>query len=128
MKVYVITQGYYSDYHICAVTLDEQEAERLEKVYSETGEPATAEEFDTEDPEAKLGLDGRVPYYVYFYDNGRTSVSRSGEPADRFRPTVDLNCARGCNLVRLYAPDSEAAVKIASEKRAMALAERAGLT
>lgn len=34
MKVYVITQGCYSDYHICAVTLDKDKAERLQKLYS----------------------------------------------------------------------------------------------
>lgn len=28
-KVYVITKGCYSDYHICAVTLDKEKAERL---------------------------------------------------------------------------------------------------
>ena len=128
MKVYVITQGYYSDYHICAVTLDKQEAERLRKVYDETGDRANVEEFDTEDPNAKLGLDGRVRYRVLFYHDGRTSVGMSYEPPEMFMPRVELNYWRNCDVVHLYAPDSEAAVKIASEKRAMALAERAGLT
>ena len=32
MKAYVITQGCYSDYHICAVTLDKEKAERLRKL------------------------------------------------------------------------------------------------
>lgn len=32
MKAYVITQGCYSDYHICAVTLDKEKAEHLRKL------------------------------------------------------------------------------------------------
>lgn len=126
MKVYVITQGCYSDYHICAVTLDEQEAERLRKVYSETYDQARVEEYDTDGPEAKNGLDGRVPYCVCFRENGATSVSMSYESAETFRPGIELYY--GYDLVKLLAADSEAALKIAAEKRAQALAEREGLT
>ena len=32
-KVYVITSGEYSDYHICAVTLDPKRAEKMKKFY-----------------------------------------------------------------------------------------------
>lgn len=31
MKVYVITKGIYSDYHICAVAMDEEKAKVLGK-------------------------------------------------------------------------------------------------
>lgn len=124
MKVYVITQGCYSDYHICAVTLDEHEAERLLKVYSETYDKATVEEYDTDGPEAKMGLDGRVPYHVTFAKK-YTSVSMSYEAPEDFKPNVKLG--NHYDEVHLFATDSEAAVKIAAEKRAQALAEREGI-
>lgn len=53
MKVYVITQGCYSDYHICAVTLDKDKAERLQKMYSAKdsyySDNTEIEEYDTDD-------------------------------------------------------------------------------
>lgn len=124
MKVYVITKGCYSDYHICAVTLDEQEAKRLEKVYSETNERAAVEEYDTDAPEAKLGLDGRVPYHVRFHKD-YTYVCMSYKTPEEFKPHVFLD--PHWDIVDVFATDSDAAVKIAAEKRAQARAEREGI-
>jgi hypothetical protein len=125
MKVYVITKGNYSDYHICAVTLDEQEAERLRKVYNDSYDEAVVEEYDTDGEEAKRGLDGRVPYNVYF-GKGYTSVSMSYTTPEEFKPSIYLGPYY--DTVDLFATDSEAAVKIAAEKRAQARAEKEGLT
>ena len=57
MKVYVITQGCYSDYHICAVTLDKDKAEQLRKMYTakesrygySSSDVAEIEEYETDD-------------------------------------------------------------------------------
>ena len=49
MKVYVITQGCYSDYHICAVATDEEKAKLLKKYYSCRDDIAEIEEYDTEE-------------------------------------------------------------------------------
>lgn len=35
MKIYIITKGDYSDYHICNVTTDYEKAKRYKKAYSE---------------------------------------------------------------------------------------------
>lgn len=51
MKIYVITVGEYSDYHICAVTLDENKAEILRKAFSDSWDEAMIEEYDTEEYE-----------------------------------------------------------------------------
>ena len=50
MKIYVITAGEYSAYHICAVTTDPESAENLRLLYSDgwNGE-ASIETFDTEE-------------------------------------------------------------------------------
>lgn len=35
MKIYIITKGEYSDYHICAATTDENIAKKLLRLYSD---------------------------------------------------------------------------------------------
>lgn len=49
MKVYVIAVGEYSDYHVCAVTLDEDQAKLLQIRYSDKWDTAYIEEYDTDD-------------------------------------------------------------------------------
>lgn len=52
MKVYVITQGEYSDYGICAVSLDKDDAERKCALLNRNvrcGEYCEIEEYDTDD-------------------------------------------------------------------------------
>lgn len=52
MKIYAVTQGEYSDYHICALTLSAEKAERIKKVYSTFFHPAEIEIYeDGEDAE-----------------------------------------------------------------------------
>lgn len=70
-KVYVITKGAYSDYHICAVAATKEIAEKLQKIYSDEYSRADAriEEYDLN--EAKD--DVRVFYDVTFA-NGKVSA------------------------------------------------------
>lgn len=52
MKVYVITRGEYSDYGICAVSLDKDDAERKCATLNRNvrcGEYCEIEEYDTDD-------------------------------------------------------------------------------
>lgn len=125
MKVYVITQGIYSDYQICAVTLDKQEAERLARIYRDGCDLGRVEEYDTDDHQPLL--QGRNPYTVLFYtDTGHTSVYFKENPG-AFNPGIELGYCRNVDRVNLYAADGEAALKIAAEKRAQARAEMEGL-
>lgn len=57
-KVYVITKGDYSDYHICAVTLDKNRAEKLRKMFSDHWNKAEIEEYtlDEEKTRRKYGV------------------------------------------------------------------------
>ena len=73
MIVYVITQGHYSDYHICAVTTDKDKAEILRKFFSANSGygdwgKARIQEYDTEEYiiEANLANRGFHIYYVGF--------------------------------------------------------------
>ena len=129
MKVYVITKGDYSDYHICAVALDLAKAEKLAKIFTDSYEDAVVEDFDTE--EVAPLLEGRIPYRVTFYRQRATSVSNDiGNPT--FTPRVEdyrewAGPLGATMRVYLYAPDEATALKIAQDKRAKYLAEKAGL-
>lgn len=60
MKVYVITAGVYSDYHICCVCLDRETAERRKKLFSDNYDEAEIEEFDTDEYEVFVKVDDRI--------------------------------------------------------------------
>lgn len=123
MKVYVITKGEYSDYHICAVATDYEKACILQKRFSTKYNPAEIEEFDTEDFNdifAKKNL-----YSVWFCSNGKVREIFE-EDMDSFglgdNPVRVLTS--GMVVVYVFAFDKESAVKIAAEKRAMELSKR----
>lgn len=48
MKIYVITKGAYSDYHICAVATDKKKAEILRKAFSDDWNEAQIETYETD--------------------------------------------------------------------------------
>lgn len=50
-KVYVITQGEYSDCQVVGVALDKEQAERIRLVRSTYSDPAFIDEYDTEEIE-----------------------------------------------------------------------------
>lgn len=60
MKVYVITAGVYSDYHICCVCIDRETAERRKKLFSDKYDEAEIEEFDTDEYEEFVKVDGQI--------------------------------------------------------------------
>jgi len=75
MKVYVITQGCYSDYHICAVATDEVKAEGLRKLFTDDSFESTRariQVYDTDKftTEADLANSGCKVYSVAFDAQG----------------------------------------------------------
>ena len=129
MKIYVITKGEYSDYHICGVTVDKARADNLARCYSTEWEKAKVEEHDTDD--VNPVLEGKTGYRVTFFDNGNV-YQVTPQSIDYFTPGVEkIEYPRfwnGATLhVGVYAYDEKSAIKIASEKRAKWLAENLGL-
>lgn len=134
-KVYVVTMGEYSDYHICAVALDKEKAEKLCKLFKRDGmyaDEPNIEEWDTEKYEALFA--GRKPYFVNFLKNG--DVFSAGEKTwgiEYFEPGIsETKCRLNGQFVpaisvELYAKDAESALKIAAEKRAKYLANKEGI-
>lgn len=73
MKVYVVTEGCYSGYHIVFVTLDRERADTFVKRYNKTEyDDYRVEEYDTDD--IKLFDDGRKLYQVWKRDNDAVRV------------------------------------------------------
>ena len=73
MKVYVITEGSYSDYHIVGVTLDRDKAERAAKLVEGAYSCANIEEWETD--EVDLIKDGSA-YDVTLFSNRTVEVRK----------------------------------------------------
>ena len=124
MKVYVVTRGIYSDYQIITATTDEALAHKIAKKYSagirDEDERARVEVF--ENAEETL-----LPYWdISFNSEGSVSkIKLIEKPSSIY---TDFYVRRdGSGYGGVFAPDCEAAIKIAAEKRAKALAEKLGL-
>ena len=48
-KVYIVTAGIYSDYHICAASLDKEHAEILAEKYTDRFDKAVIEEYELDE-------------------------------------------------------------------------------
>lgn len=64
-KVYVLTQGSYSDYQIVGVALDPEKAEQLRVIKSTFSDPCYIEEFDTEEIEVAKDFE---PFWFVPFD------------------------------------------------------------
>lgn len=119
-KVYVITKGIYSDYHICAVASNKKMANILCKKYSENSwNKAIIKEYDLNgDPE-----DVRFMFRVTFGNNKTTCEF------DEYEDSESIFCPKGNNVITVYvlAKDEESAIKIAAERRAEYLAGKEGI-
>lgn len=116
--VYIITAGFYSDYRICAATLNKETAEKLLKVYSKY-DNAQIEEYNLRGESEDL----RFMYRVRFYLSGimRCHLMEDG---DWIECIVDDNL---CLSVYVKAKDEDHAIKIAKDRRAEYLARKEGI-
>lgn len=76
MKVYVITCGEYSDYQVCAVTLDKEQAELLQVRYSDKWNEAYIDEYETDDYKIEAADLDRHMYQVTFNKDHEISSCR----------------------------------------------------
>lgn len=126
MKVYVITKGEYSDYHICAVATDPEKADALAKFYSTKYDSAVVEERDTEDaPDLTKGTN---LFRICFSPSGDVT-DISGEDPDFYEDGEirEFVIEPGFVYVVVQANTQEDAIKIGAERRAKYLAQKMGL-
>lgn len=124
MKIYVVTLGSYSDKRIITATLDKNLAEAIAKKFDTEYYPHTRiEEF--EDAEIML----KPCWFVRFGKDGSAiEVADESDNCDRYEDVNKCGVdAAGQVMVSVIADDSIAAIKIAAERRAEFLAEKAGI-
>lgn len=128
MKAYVITKGEYSDYHICAVTLDKDKAEQLKKLFTDEYNEPYIEEFEVD---AHFPID--YPYFIVDKYSDRIDVEeiQTNDYACEYDYGVVRRCNSRCNKVFysvcVKAKDKDHAKKIALDKIAQYKAEKLGL-
>ncbi len=114
MKIYVLTRGEYSDYHILTATTDFAQAEAIAKKFS-----AEIEEYEN----AEIML--RPLWFIRFEKNGDVCECRLDDSGYWYDEEglcgFDM---RGRVHVHIVADSAEQAIKAGAERRAKFLAER----
>ena len=114
MKIYVITKGSYSDYHICAVADNKKRAKELQKFFcqGEGYEIPLIETFDTE--EYTDVFDRGFKVYTCFARDGLIYVN---EREDSDYPTTKIERWKDNSYhLDVVAKDKEHAQKIFTDK------------
>ena len=126
MKVYVLTGGVYSDYHIIGVLLDEEQARIAAEVMPDRHNDVEVETYDTD--ELKFIKPGWKYWTIAFSERDHAIV-------DAFRDDFHLDAPGEPRLdairhrwyVDVYAEDEDHAIKNASDKLSKYLAEQNNL-
>lgn len=134
-KIYVITAGEYSDYHICAVTTDPERAEQLRRHYYDEGyNGAEIEEFIDGDPDAGVCVDLRPIWNVWREVRNVWHACIEEYINMPFQNEFELTdpkyiCSNTSTAFRakVDVEDKEHALKIAQDKFAKMMAEELGL-
>lgn len=123
MRIYVITEGDYSDYHICGVAIEKEKAEEIKQLNTDSLHEAYIEEYDTDDYYVEKGRF----YQVHLY-NSNVSVSETFVTSVSDRNDVRISLAKNPHYyVVVKAMDEEHAKKIGLDLIAKYKAKREGL-
>lgn len=87
MKIYIITKGDYSDYHICAATTDENVAKNLLQLYRDRWEEPIIETYD--DVAARDVLHGGRIWDVFI--NSKNTAFRACEQYNSVAVPANIN-------------------------------------
>lgn len=125
-KIYVVTQGDYSNYHIVAATTDHEIAEKIAAKFTSKYDECRIEEYS--DAMAML----RPAYIIYFDRAGVVESTCECDSAYDYHNIGKVYENPGYYrsyhiMITVSADDLESAIKIAAEKRAKYLAEKLGL-
>ena len=125
-KIYVVTKGSYSDYHIVAATLDKEKAEKIKKKFDSKYDECEIEEY--EDSETIL-----KPLYIVVFDINRSLLhirNRSTDAwsyYDKEHTKIYEYSTNAGFYIYVSADDEDHALKIARDKLAEYLAEKEGV-
>ena len=125
MKIYVVTQGEYSDYHIITATTDKNIAEQIAKKFN--GSHSWNQTYIEEYEDAEMML---KPLYFIRFDKKGNVMECKFENSNYGYDEGSQKCRYDCNkntFMYVTADTAEAAIKIGAERRAKFLAEQYGL-
>lgn len=117
MKVYVITKGDYSDYHICGVAVDKNMADKIAEGCSSSYEDAEIEVYDTEEFSPLL-KGGSVFFIRLTYDNNEIESREENDwdfVLNRINKVDTMFRNAGC-FTYVVAEDEEHARHIGADK------------
>lgn len=122
MKIYVITKGHYSDYHIITATTDEKLAYKIKGKFSgnDSYDEADIEVFE----DAELFL---KPCYFIRFDNSGNVIEFEELKSEYWYDQESGIDVKGNFYTSVITDNAEKAVKIGAERRAMRLAQENGL-
>ena len=129
MKIYVITEGCYSDYHIVGVATDREMAKKIQKyINGEKWSYAEIEEYDTEEWKQVVN-DNRTIYFVGESEGGGLyAMPILYDYPERYKSANKITTdSHGRLEVYVLAKDEIHARKIASDLFAKYKAEKEGL-
>lgn len=86
MKVYVITVGDYSDYHIVGVTLEKETAELFKKTHDKRYVKFEIEEYDTD----YIKMIGAKNAYIVVYDTYLKEFSLIRGDSDDYETSISV--------------------------------------
>lgn len=121
-KIYVVTLGCYSDYHICGVATDKEKANLLAKKFSTRYDTAEVEEYDTDDTDEHLRF--RNVYLCRYIDDTKKIETTKSVWAYLTESDYRVTKTRDGLLVYVNADTEEMALKKASDIFAQYRAER----
>ena len=125
MKVYVVTEGDYSDYHIVGVCTSKESAERIRQLASSDYHEAQIEEYEAD----SFNIEPTYNYYeVIIFKYGDIHVDTHEYIYDPYivRDYRNAKCATKYS-VNVFARDEEHAKKIAFDCIAKYKAEEEGI-
>jgi hypothetical protein len=122
MKIYVVTKGCYSDYHIITATTDEKLAYKIkDKFNGGSYDETNVEVF--EDAEILM----KPCYFLRFDKSGNVIESYEESENEYGYEQSQGEDVRGNFYIHIPTDSMESAIKIGAEKRAMFLVQKEGI-
>lgn len=125
MKLYAVTKGDYSDYHIITLTADKEAAKKIAKMFSNGDDKAKVEGYE----DGKIIL-GKMLYFVRVVDGNVDDVSEDLDDYNLFDTSVfrgHMYGGKEMYYTHVLTDTAEKAAKIGKDRIMKHIAEEEGL-